>query len=176
MDYEGRVFATTTLSVKDWQEYLGNRDYLAPKAKFLCTYVKDFNAGDRLSDFAKNLQDWNFMSITELGKRSRKYYENQESEHNVLTAKELRESFLEYDEDAAEIYENIYPNYISAFCFDSIRLFAKMHHLNAKSLYDKKMKEKKNGHVDSSSPFKETELFKYNGKPEVALAIEDILT
>jgi hypothetical protein len=164
--YKGIVIATTTLSVKDWQEYLGKKEYLASEARFFYTYVKGFNV--KSSKFAENLQEWNFETITDGVKDAAKYYKEKGTN--------LREAFLEYDKDAEEIYKNIHPNYISAFCFDSVRLFVQMHSLKVKSLYGKKMKDNAKWHAENYSPFENIEIFEHNGKTEVPLDIDELLT
>jgi len=162
--YKGKVLCTTTLSVKDWQEYLKKKEYFVPDINLFYTYVKGFDTENKHSKFAESLHHWNFETIT--GQEKSKFYKG--------STDDIRRDFAEYDKYADEIYENIYPNYISAFCFDSVRLFVEMHSLNAKSLYNKKMKENNKEHIKKYSPFEKIVMFEHDGKTEVTLGIGEI--
>jgi hypothetical protein len=121
-----------------------------PDIDLFYTYVEGFDTENKYSNFSESLQEWNFRTITDGVKDAAKYYTEKGAN--------LREAFLEYDNDAEEIHKNIHPNYISAFCFDSVRLFVAMHSLNAKSLCDKKVKDNGSKHAEKYSPFKQTKV------------------
>ena len=70
--YKGTVIATTTLSVKDWQEYLKKEEYLVPDIRLFYTYVEGFDSDNECSTFAENLEEWNFETI--ISQKESKYY------------------------------------------------------------------------------------------------------
>jgi len=147
-NYKGFVIGTTTLSVKDWQEYLERTNNLSGNdMKVLCTSTVGFDPHDTKSLFSQRLNRWTFDRVIEQNVAPRKFYR---------TDPDIDAWFEDIEK---EVYKNIDSNYISAFCFDSVRLFKIMH---------KHEKWRLDGILDcdhteqhEESPFANNELFKH---------------
>ena len=73
-----------------------------------------------------------------------------------------------FDDIEEQVYDKIYPNYISAFCFDSIRLFDIMHDQGEQRLSNIALHEHA---TDHHCPFRELK-FHPEGWTDVKLTIE----
>lgn len=163
--YEGRIIATTTLSVKDWQEYLDRDNYWNPnKVKVCNTKVDGFDPDNTQTMFAISLKYWTFDTVIRENKKPREFYKDK-----YQVVKEW------FDPLEREVYEKIYPNYISAFCFDSVRIFSKMQkhtQWNLSSLISECSPQE----LNEDSPFLQNEVFIDHGKTVVSVEIEPLKT
>jgi hypothetical protein len=112
-DFRGYFLATTTFSVPDWQEYLKKKGQLSNlKFRIWYTQVEGFNPQHGAARyFAKQLSPWTFKSVLSQPAFYKDGFAVAEQTFSVLER---------------EVFEVILPNYISAFCFDSVRLFSLM--------------------------------------------------
>lgn len=106
--YSGRIYSTTTLSVKDWQDTIRSSNELK-HARLNLKYLR-VEGLDGQTDIAKNFRD-------DLHKVKWKH---------VLAIEELCPEKADFTAIEKLIYEKIDPNYISGFCYDAVRLFARM--------------------------------------------------
>lgn len=157
--YEGVIIATTTLSVKDWQEYMDKDHYWNPnKTKVFYTRVEGFDPDNTQTTFAISLDSWDFDKVIRQNKKPMEFYKaNPDIVKGWFKPEEI------------EVYKKIYPNYISAFCFDSVRLFSKMKNHTKWTLL-KLINECSLQEQNEDSPFSENELFKH-GKTIVPIEI-----
>ena len=160
-DFHGPFVATTTLSVLDWQEYLKSNGYLnADGFRMWHTCVEGFDpdAGPA-RQFAQRLSPWTLDRVL----AQEAYY----GEHANIAGRW-------FDDIERKVYNTILPNYISAFCFDAVRLFSVMREHSARRLADLDLPF--NG---SREPFLRDCPFEYpkftkEGRTELPVVITDI--
>jgi len=161
--YEGTVIATTTLSVKDWQEYLENENHWDPnKTNVFYTRVKGFNPDDKRTMFAYFLNRWSFDEVIRQNREPMKFY-------NADYEKVKNDWFSELEK---KVYKKIYPNYISAFCFDSVRLFSIMQKNKMQRLSE--LLNCSQLDQNENSPFSQNKLFDNRGKTDVPVEIHPL--
>lgn len=160
IEYEGHVLSSATLSVSDWQEYLRkdikfHNNYLNLKFVDIENFMKPPKGG--YERFCKDLKPWTFENVI----AERKLYPEDPATTRAYFSK-LEQS----------VYKTILPNYISAFCYDSVRLFSLMAQFNKKSL--KQIYDEKHKHVISeSSPFADKIDITNQGRVNIDLFVEN---
>lgn len=104
--------------------------------------------------FAISLERWSFDEVIKQNLEPMKFYN---SDYAVV-----KSWFSELDK---KVYKKIYPNYISAFCFDSVRLFSIMQNNKKRRLSE--LLDCSPLERNEHSPFSQNELFKDYGKTVV---------
>ena len=104
--FKGDIFCSSTLSVPDWQQYLIKRDDLqSDEISYSC--LKFSPVTSEINDrFEELLHEYNFNTLTE-------------SDVYEQSTDEIRSTFSTLEK---EVYTTIEPNYISAQCFESVRM------------------------------------------------------
>lgn len=161
VQYRGQLVATSTLSVEDWQQYLIKRGYLDSGGFSLWhTYIEGFDPKNGAAhSFDGHLGRWDFEAVL-----------NREE----FYGKDVNTARSWFDELEQEVYKNIEANYISAFCFDAIRLFKLMHERSLTSLAALGLSSMKSRKESSGEcPFEEIK-FTQDGRTDVKISIRKI--
>ncbi len=160
VDYKGIVLVSATLSVDDWREYLNFEENFHIR-KLDIKYINIDNFPCSLNDgckiFETKLDKWSLDAVLE----SDIYTESlSETKEKRLTELELK------------VYEKLLTNYISAFCYDSIRLFntlaLKSDYQNLADLFSKK------NNILDEAPFTDMRMT-HDGKALLDLTVERML-
>ena len=106
--FTGKILSPTTLSVPDWQQYLSNQTELTKNGNdYYCIRFKNSDK-DKGASYVAYLTPWTFNKLTD----SKELYKDRAGE-------EIRAKFNTVEK---EVYQKINSNYISALCYDSIRI------------------------------------------------------
>lgn len=153
--FEGNLIGGSTLSVRDWQTYLRKKGLVSDKFKVWYTKIKGFeHASERAREFVRFLKEWTHKTLT------------------TPTPNDKRFPSLRLDDPVElEVYRDIEPNYISAFCFDSVRLFALMQEMK-KTRLDELDLDSAETHHKMNGPFEEITFIR--GRTQVPLTCEQL--
>lgn len=158
--YEGHVITTATLSVGDWQEYLTKddkfcRNYLNLKYVNINDFGGDSKEG--YDEFKGSLEKWTFEKVIN---------------ETDIYPEGPAQAKVNFGKLGQEIYKTILPNYISAFCYDSVRLFSlftKSEKKSLKQIYDEEYEDV----IGKSSPFADNIDITNDGRVKVDLNVKN---
>ncbi len=157
--YRGRILVSSTLSVKDWQEYLFKDEHF---------HMRTLNL--------------NYINIEEFPSKKESYihFESALFEFDLKSVISTNPPYIDGELKTLDklnsieqkIYKKLEPNYISAFCYDSVSLF---HELSL-SKYENlgKLIKEKGEKTFSNSPFKEIKMTA-NGESVLDLSIKPLV-